>query len=228
MRQSIVSRSIAVVILLGISQLSLAGGHNQAENWYGTLTLGWHDWADAGDIEVDPIFTGPFSSGEFDSDGFNLEFSLHRLTAPGSSWMFGGTLGFLSNESDALGVVRREDLTLGMLYFAPSVKIRLRDTPGQRIYLDAGAGYYAASITEYDSYCYYYYCGSTEYWDDSAFGGFVGLSADIDIGQPGGSYFNFGFKIHEADFSAPAEIGASEDLGGPIWQIQLGFGFGSW
>jgi hypothetical protein len=227
MRQSTVFRSLTFALLLSISQLSLAGGHTQQENWYGTFTLGWHEWSDAGDIEVDPIFTGPFDSGEFDSDGFNLELSLHRAVEPGSRWMWGGNLGLLSNESDARGFIRFDELTLGMIYITPSLKYKLSNTPGRRIYLDAGAGYYEASIVEYSS-CYYYYCGSTEYWDNSAFGGFVGLSADIDIGQPGGSYFVFGFKVHEADFGAPRQVGSSNDLGGPIWQFQLGFGFGSW
>jgi hypothetical protein len=202
-----------------------AGGHlgPPYQPWYVTLVLGWHDWSDAGDIEVAPAFIGE----DFDSGGFNIEFSFHG-PFPGSNsrrLMWGVTTGIMGNDSDVRGFFGGQDLQLGTVYIAPSIKYKLRDTTAQRIYLDFGVGYYAASIDEYDSYCYYW-CYSTEYWDDNSFGGFVGLSADFDVGQPRGGYLNIGIKVHDVQFSAPTEIGSPDDIGGPIVQFQVGMGFG--
>jgi hypothetical protein len=214
-----------LAFLVFLPSLGSAAGHlgPQRQSWYGTLVFGYQDWSDVGDIQTSPAFPGE----DFDSGGFNIEFSFHGPT-PGfdsGRLMWGITTGIIGNESDVRGVYGGDELQLGMVYITPSIKFKLRDTRGQRIYLDFGAGFYAASIDEYDSYCYYW-CYSTEYWDDDAFGGFIGLSADFDVGRPRGGYLNIGVKVHDVELSAPTEIGATENIGGPIVQFQVGMGFG--
>jgi hypothetical protein len=34
--------------------------------------------------------------------------------------------------------------------------------------------------------------------------------------------------VHDVSFSAPTEIGATQDIEGPIVQFQIGLGFGSY
>jgi hypothetical protein len=190
----------------------------QQSNLRFDFALGLQNWSEAGDIRN--------NAGDFDSGGFGFELNLHTAGRAYQSptLLWGGTLGVAGYDSNIQGLFSpfSDDLQLSMVYITPSVKWIVRDTRDTRIYLDLGAGYYAVSIDEYDNYCYYWGCGSINYYDDDAFGGFVGLSADFDIGRPGGAHLTTGIKAHFVDFDAPFEIASPSALDGTIVQFQVG------
>ena len=216
------SAMLAVVTLLPVETASadhIPTSRDRTPHF--AIVIGAQRWSDAGDIQPD-------LGGEFDSEGVNLEVSWHApIRSLYSQRLFWGfTTGLMGHDSNVIGVVEFEDLQLGAIYLTPSVKYMLHDSPSQRIFLDLGAGYYAAAIDEYEDYCYYY-CDVFEYYDDSSFGGFVGIAADFDVGQPGGAYLQLGAKVHSADFRAPTDIGSNTALDGPIYQFQFGVGWGA-
>jgi len=185
-------------------------------------TIGFQNWSDAGDLRTQS--GGAFGTGgSFDSGGFILEFNIHTAGSAykSSNFLWGGTLGVFGHDSNIRGFFRYQDLQLSGIYLTPSVKWVLQDTRDRGVYLDLGAGYYSVSINEYDDYCYWT-CSSWEYYDDDGFGGFVGLSADFDVGRPGGAHLTTGIKAHFVDFDTPFEIGSQSELGGTIVQFQIG------
>lgn len=221
MSASLAKIIVGSLILLLAPLSSWAGGHSyrSANSPYVNFGFIVEDWSDTGDIQ-------PVPGRNFDETGYGFELAVHVPAGEGRFY-WGGTLGVTGHDSNIPGFFRFEELQLSTFYIAPSAKLKLHDGEMFRMFLDAGAGFYSVSIAEYDSYCYYYYCSSYEYYDDDALGGFVGLSGDIDVGRRGGAYINFGVKAHYVDFDAPLELGSSDDLGGPIYQFQLGVGWGT-
>jgi hypothetical protein len=216
----------ASLILLLAPLTSWAGGHSYGSGNSPYVNMGFvvEDWSEAGDIGSGDI--QPFGGRSFDETGYGFELGVH-VPAGNGRFYWGGTLGVTGHDSNIPGFFTYEELQLSTFYIAPSAKLKMLDGEMFRLFLDAGAGFYSVSIAEYNSYCYYYYCSSYEYYDDDALGGFVGLSGDIDVGRRGGAYINFGVKAHYIDFDAPIELGLNDDLGGPIYQFQIGVGWGT-
>jgi len=224
----LVRRSLLAVLLLGIAvllapfavQAGAGAPGSQKRILRFDAKIGFQDWSDAGDVRSD--FNSPFN-GSFDSGGFNFEFNVHTAGSAyqSSRLLWGGTFGVMGHDSNIRGFFEFEDLQLSGFYLTPSVKWALQDSTDRSIYLDLGAGYYAVSIDEYDDTCYWV-CDAWEYYDDDGFGGFVGISADFDVGRRGGIHVTTGIKAHFVDFDAPFEIGSQSELGGTIWQFQVG------
>ncbi len=211
---------LATILLLS-PILAEAAGHQQRAQQR-TLRLdfniGLQNWSEAGDIRN--------NAGDFDSNGFALEFNIHTAGRAYQSptLLWGATFGISGYDSNIRGLFGpfSDDLQLSTFYLTPSLKWIVSDTRDNQIYVDAGAGYYSVSIDEYDNYCYYWSCGSINYYDDDGFGGFVGLSTDFDIGRRGGARLTTGIRAHFVDFNAPLEIASESDLDGTILQFQIG------
>lgn len=110
--------------------------------------------------------------------------------------------------------------------FTPSAKIRLNRAGRRQYYLDAGAGYYSVTIDEWEDDCFWD-CDIHEYYDDDTIGGYVGVSADFDVGADGGAKVAVAAKVHWLDLDDPVDLDAVNGLSGPIYQFQLSVAWGN-
>lgn len=183
-------------------------------------SLGLNLWDELGDLD-------PVLPGDFESTGAALELSLH-----GGGWQFGpgrlyagADLGFFGNSSDVEGVFEREDLQASMVYFTPSLRMVFGERGRLRWLLDAGAGYYDVSVDEAEDDCFWD-CDTYEYFDDSTFGGYLGLGLEFPLGKGGRSLgFTAGARVHFVDFDDPADLAATGNLDGPIYVLYAGLVF---
>jgi hypothetical protein len=180
-------------------------------------TFGLGLWPDVDDIQ-------PFLGGSFDEAGFAFDLAFHwpiGHLGP-ATVMAGGNIGASFHGSNVRGVEEGEDLQASAWYLTPSVKIAFGRPGGRRLYLDAGVGYYGATIDELEDDCFFS-CDIYEYYDDDALGGYVGLSADFPFGSPaGGFHLTTGLQAHFVDFDDPAPLDGNAALGGPIYTLQVG------
>ena len=214
-----VFRQVLFIALLWIAQTATALADDTAtypaEPIRVAVGLGFDSWSDLGDLQ-------PTLGGDFDDVGTSFEISFHRQVAQ-LAWgavYLGADLGVLSHDSDVRGVVEGEDLQASAFYFTPSAKIRLNSAGRQQYFIDAGVGYYDVTVEEWEDDCYWD-CDVSEYYDDNTFGGYLGASADFDVGSDGGIKVSVGAKVHFLDFDDPVELDSANGLGGPIYQFHV-------
>lgn len=213
------SRKLPLLALLWIAPIPVVLGDDgatyPAERIRLAAGLGFDAWSDLGDLQ-------PFPGGDFDEVGTSGEISFHGQVARiGRGALFlGADLGVLGHDSDVRGVVEGEDLQTSVGYLTPSAKLRLNGAGRQQYFIDAGIGYYDVSMEEWEDDCYWD-CDVSEYYDDSAFGGYVGASADFDVAADGAFKVSVGAKVHFVDFDDPVEIDSVHGLSGPIYQLHV-------
>jgi hypothetical protein len=198
------------------------------------ITAGFDLWDNLNELR-------PIEPGNFDSGGLLIDFAAHwRMKQSGSrELLFGFDVGVFSNDSDVFH--RRDELITRGMYVTPSVKWQLAPSNGRRYSLDFGAGYYLVDIAEVDTSGYYgYYCcysfAEEQLWEDSSFGGFIGIT--IDFGRAArreGGGFTMSARIHWLDLGMVRDerrFGGIDTLGtnagrleGPIYAIQFGYAF---
>lgn len=182
-----------------------------------SATFGLALWSELGDVQA-------LSGGDFDEAGFAVDLAFHWPVGQiGSATMLAGAnLGGVFHGSNIRGLEEGEDLEASALYLTPSLKLAFGKPGERRFYLDAGAGYYAASIDELEDDCFFS-CDVYEYYDDDTFGGYVGLGADFPFGGRSGSFrLATSIQAHFVDFDDPFELDGSATLGGPIYTLQIG------
>jgi hypothetical protein len=180
-------------------------------------TFGFGLWPDVGDIQ-------PFPGGSFDEAGFAFDLAFHwpiGHLGP-ATVLAGANIGASFHDSNIRGVREGEDLQASALYLTPSVKIAFGPPGGRRLYLDAGVGYYGATIDEQEDDCFFS-CDIYEYYDDDALGGYVGFSADFPFGSRGSGFrLTTSVQAHFVDFDDPVSLDGNATLGGPIYTLQVG------
>jgi hypothetical protein len=186
----------------------------------GAVALAITSWSDLADL-------APGLDGDFDETGVGIDLAFHtRVGRLGRAVILAGAdFGIASFESDIEGIVEGEDLVASFYYITPSVKLAFGSTARRQFFIDAGVGWYSATIEEYDDDDWWD-SDIYEYYDDSTLGGYVGLGADFAVS--GNWRVTTSLRTHFVDFDAPGgELGAG-NLGGPVWQWQFGgaFGFG--
>jgi hypothetical protein len=138
-----------------------------------------------------------------------------------STLLVGGELGFFGNDSNIQS--RSSEVSSRGSYLMPSLKLAF----GRRrnFYLDTGAGLYLIDFAEF--LCDGSGCGeSDEIWGETQFGGYVGVSADLRIGQRWVGAL--AAKVHFVNFGSASGIAPeSQNLNGPIYMLQVGVAFRS-
>jgi hypothetical protein len=180
-------------------------------------TFGIAVWPDVGDLR-------PFPGGSFDDAGAAVDLAFHwplgRLGP--ASVLVGANIGVLFHGSNVRGIREGEDLQASALYLAPSLKFGFGAPGAQRIYLDAGAGYYGVTIDEQEDNCFFS-CDIYEYYDDDALGAYLGISADWPLrAWSSGFILTASAQAHFVNFDEPVELDSNSALGGPIYTLQVG------
>jgi len=208
---------ISVALLLAWPGIGRAQTTETPEHGRFAATFGIGLWPDLGDLRPSP-------GGSFDEAGFAFDLAFHwpiGHLGP-ATVLAGGNIGASFHGSNVPGAEEGEDLTATAGYLTPSVKLAF-GTPGKnRLYLDAGVGYYDAAIQEQEDGCFFG-CKIYEYYDDDAIGGYVGLSADFPFGnRVRGFRLTTSLQAHLVNFEDPVELESNAVLGGPIYTFQVG------
>ncbi len=217
-------RKALLLALLGMAQIATALADEAsypAQRFRTAFGLTADSWSDLADLR-------PGTGGDFDETGAGLELSIHAQVAEWGwgALLLGGDLGGSVHDSDVRGVMEGEDLSASFGYLTPSAKIRLNRAGRQQYYLDAGAGYYSVTMDEWEDDCFWD-CDIHEYYDDDTIGGYVGVSADLDVGADGGAKVAVAAKVHWLDLDDPVDLDAVNGLSGPIYQFQLSVVWGN-
>ncbi len=188
--------------------------------------MGFQLWNEIRDVS-------PVLPGDFESSGINLGGAAHwRMRETSRHDLFLGLdLGYFTNPSN-IGY-RNGDLAANVLYVTPSVKLLFDRGSGPTYSMDFGLGYYFADITETELVLYSGY-SETRFWDDSAFGGYLGGSVSFPSEKRkrrGG--FTASAKIHMFDFGPvrdeddgrlfPVLGPDAGNLAGPLLMFQFGY-----
>lgn len=191
-----------------------------ADTYRVAVSLELDHWSDLGDLQ-------PALGGDFDDTGLGVEFAFHVAVTKlaGGTLLVGGDLGPFTHDSNVRGVFDNEDLQATLLYFGPSAKWRFGRGPTPHYYLEAGVGYHDATVDEYEDDCFWS-CDNYEYYDHTSGGGYVGTSAEFDVGDPGDIQVAVGAKVHFVDFDDPVELESPSSLGGPVYQLQVSVAWG--
>ncbi len=186
--------------------------------WTASVSIGVQQWSALGDLD-----TG--SLGEFESTGYNISDSVHRhwREFAGGDLYFGADLGYMVHDSDITVPGDIDELMADILFLTPSLRWSVNKRRGRRFSVEAGAGIYWSAISEFIETDYGSGWGSRHY-EESAPGGYLGLSADLPVfflGQ--GWSLNLAGRIHYASFG---EVDAFNrklgSLDGPITTLQFG------
>ena len=191
-----------------------------APRWYFNFGLGYQQWSALGDLNAGEL-------GSFDDTGWNLNGAVHRRWRDlgGGELLLGGDLGWMSFESNITAPGDLGQLDADVYYLTPSVKWAFEDRKQRRYNLEAGAGLYWAEIKEFYSFGYTLQPG-TSHWDDTAPGGYVGVSADWPVGDTGRWAVNTALRAHFVDFGQVEALGTElGSLDGAITTLQVGFTF---
>ena len=168
-------------------------------------------WDSVADLEI-------ANGGSFDSEGINLEFSLHTVVwaTRYGDLLFGGDIGVFSNPGAGY-IPELTTLSAQSFYLTPSLKWRFGQYAHFRTHLEAGAGYYKIELAEAD------YFGGDEFWKERTLGGYLGLSFDFPFSI---AYLEptVGLKVHFFDAGAAGGLGPDAgDVTGPVYMLQFGF-----
>jgi hypothetical protein len=182
------------------------------------LALGYQKWSAPADLDTEPL-------GKFDDSGLNAVASINwrwRELDHGVL-LFGGDLGFMSNESNIRAPGDIGDLAADIMYLTPSITWSLGGRRSKRLNLEAGAGLYWAEIKEFWNTGYSVAAG-TQHFDEISPGGYLGISVDYPLPFKKKAWaLNVGARIHYADFGSVEALGANlGDLDGPITTFQVG------
>ena len=189
------------------------------------LFLGYYKWDQLAQLSS-------AGGGSFNANGVSLGGASHWSVAEWgrSDILAGFDFALFSNESN----VRHfsEDVISRGLYITPSIKLMFDNGTGPRYSLDFGLGYYLVDIAEVVS-AYGGY--EDEVWEDSAFGGYVGVTVDFPTKK---SNWKRGFfmsaKVHYFDLGNVADEGLAPiarstlgsnagNLSGPVVMLQFGY-----
>ncbi len=214
----------AVAVAIGVAGAAAAEEHEEGARspWRGDISIGAQTWPGLSDLK-------PLDGGSFDTTGFSLSVAAHYSwrTFEDSELMIGGDLGFMSNDSSI--ALSFEDVTARAMYIGPSVKWMFGRTHDYSF--DFGIMYWDIDFAEVESDYPYYF--ENVVWDESAVGGYVGMTWDKDAGDPTKeSGMTLNLKVHFVDFG---DVTGGDPfllrtfgpvpgrLEGPIYQMQIGY-----
>ena len=173
----------------------------------------------------------PEAGGAFNSTGFGIGLSAHWPVGEfdGSTLLVGVEGAFTSTSSDI--PVYLDELYADDVYVALSTKWLLGEQ--RRFALDAGLAYHFMDITQRENNYYYYDYEEFQSWEESALGGFVGVTWDTWAGTPGrNGGLALALKVHFVDFGTVQDddifvepvLGPNAgDLDGPFYLLQVGY-----
>lgn len=228
---------LAIVVVAGLSSaLAVAQDENVRGGRRGRFAIaaGFDVWDDLNELR-------PAEPGNFDSGGLLIDFAAHWSMKQWDSreLLFGFDVGVFTHDSDVFHF--RDELVGRGMYLTPSVKWQLAPSNGLRYSLDFGVGYYLVDIAEIDTSGYYgYYCcysfSEEQLWEDSSFGGFIGMTIDFGrVARRDGGGFTMGARVHWLDlgtvrderrFGGIDTLGPNAGrLGGAIYAVQFGYAF---
>ncbi len=173
----------------------------------------------------------PEAGGSFNSTGFGIGLSAHWPVGEfeDSTLMIGAEGAFTSTSSDI--PVYLDELYADDVYVALSTKWLVGEHRGFAI--DAGLAYHLMDITQRENYYYYYDYEEFQSWEESALGGFVGVTWDTWAGKPGkDGGLALALKVHFVDFGTVQDedifvepvLGSNAGtLDGPLYMVQLGY-----
>lgn len=171
----------------------------------------------------------PVGQGEFDELGFNLGGAVHwpYRRDDNHDLRFGFDFGFFASGSNISFIT--DDLITRGGYLVPSLK--WKPGAGNRFSLDAGLGFYLVDIAELAGD--YPWTVETEVWEESAIGGFIGVTWDfVSAGSAKNRGLMLSFKVHffdlgtvrDEDPALPVTLGTDAgSLSDGMYQLQLGY-----
>ncbi len=181
-------------------------------------------WPELSDLE-------PEAGGSFNSTGFGIGMSAHWPVGEfeASTLMIGVEGAFTSTGADV--PVFYDDLYADDVYLALSTKWRIGEH--RKFTIDTGLAYHFMDITQREDYSYYYDFEEFSSWEETALGGFVGLTWDTWAGKPGKhDGLSLALKVHFVDFGTVQDedilvepvLGTNAGtLDGPLYMLQLGY-----
>jgi hypothetical protein len=188
------------------------------------------------DISLElPVWPGlqelqPAAGGSFNSVGFGLGASWHRLVAKfTSSEMLLGVDGWVAaTESSVAG--NFEDVMVRHFYLGGSMKWMFGDA--RNLSLDAGLGYHELDMAQVSSD----WRGTLEFehWSKSKAGAFIGGTWDVGAGRPGKDRgLSLGLRVHFVDFGrvydqdnlsySPTLGPDAGNLTGPLYMMRIAY-----
>jgi len=218
-----------IVMLVGPASVSVAQtpeeelAHDRRVR--GEVFLGYHQWDALAQL------SSPDNEG-FSSGGVNLGAGVHwGVSEWGRSNILAGfDFALFSNESNIHHI--SADVTSRGLYLTPSVKLMFDNGTGPRYGFDFGLGYYLVDIAEVISANGGF--SDDEVWEDSAFGGYAGVTVDFPTRKSNWRrgffmsakvhYFDLGNVADEGFVFGPGTLGPNAgNLSGPVVMLQFGF-----
>ena len=173
----------------------------------------------------------PEAGGSFDSTGFGLGMSAHWPVGEfeDTTLLIGLEGAYISTSSDV--PVFYDDLYADDIYLALSSKWLVGEK--RRFVLDAGLAYHMVEITQREDYSYYYDYREFQSWEETAVGGFVGVTWDTWAdrhGKDGGlalalkiHYVDLG-RVQDEDVLVEPVLGTDAGtLDGPLVVLQFGY-----
>lgn len=177
------------------------------------VVIGVHDWSSLGDLQS-------VDGGSFQATGVNFAAAWHQRVTDlqRGTLLLGGEIGFFTNDSNIRGLTA--DLISRGVYAMPSLKLALGSQ--RNFYVDAGAGLYIVDFAELD--CTEFCVEMDELWEETQFGGYLGISADFRISHRWAVALEA--KVHFVSFGTASGLGPeSQNLDGPIYTFHLGASF---
>ena len=207
-----------IVILLQTTVIGVAAADDEIGSWSANFAVGYQRWGAVGDLDTEPL-------GSFDPGGWNAVGSVKRRwrEVGRSDLLLGMDLGFMSNDSDIRAPGDLGQVAADVWFLTPSITWSVGGRRSKRLNLEAGAGLYWAEIKEFWNTGYGVAEG-TEYFEEIAPGGYLGISADFPVPYREKAWaFNIAARVHYADFGKVEAFGRDlGDLDGPITTLQVG------
>jgi hypothetical protein len=217
MMQSNILWKTAVTLILA-AVLGAAAADDETGTWTANFAIGYQHWNAVGELDTEPL-------GTFDEGGWNVVGSVKRRwrEVGHSNLLFGMDLGLMSNDSDIRAPGDLGEVAADVWFLTPSITWSVGGRRSKRLNLEAGAGLYWAEIKEFWNTGYGVAEG-TEYFEEIAPGGYLGVSADFPVPYQEKAWaFNIAARVHYADFGKVEAFGRNlGDLDGPITTLQVG------
>jgi hypothetical protein len=194
---------------------------------YVDFMLGASYWNGLGNLDPTGVTPIPGGFGDFDRWGFAFDMGYDRVIKRGTKadWTLGLELGWSTFENDGNGLATPySTISSSFFYVAPVTRLLWHVSPTVTVSPGVGAGYYAFSIDEYDTYYYGWWWGYSGRTlnQDSAFGGFASLGVDFHLSPA--NAIRIDNKVHFVEFDGLESLMPNETtVRGPIWTIEIGF-----